>query len=260
MQENNTKAADTAEKAMRKLFYGRLEELLKEQGQTKKEEQWTYLDVSKSTLQNWKNGLALPRPPELVRIAHKLGCSVDYLIDETVTVRTAATDIQAAVKTTGLSERAVEVLENCQSCGAVKILNTVNSLIVSDISVYQMKEGKWENGNRPNPWNKLTGYNASGAVVQGNGLIAALQNNLEASAMYENERERLLRLTKDNPDPEDMREWFLQDEKTAAAQTRLKVSGYDMTVACTTATAEGQQYHETLKAEYQKGGLDNGEH
>ena len=260
MQENNTKAADTAVKAMRNLFWTRLEELLIEQGQVKREEQWTYLDVAKTTLQNWKNGLALPGHQELVRIAHKLGCSVDYLIDETVTVRTAAADIQAAVKTTGLSERAVEVLENCQSCGAVEILNTISSLIVSDITPVQVEEGNLIDNLRKLPARRRAYFNGAGAGVQESGLIAALHRNFEADLKYEAEKARLSAMSKADTTPEELEEWFEQKRKANSAKTGLENSGYHMMLTCTTATAEGQKYHETLKAEYKKGGLDNGEH
>ena len=253
MQENNIES-------IRRIFWERLEVLLIEKGITKREEQWEYLGVSKSTLLNWKNGLALLGHLDLVRIANLLGCSVDYLIDEKVTVKTAAAEVQAAIKTTGLSEQAVTILQACQISGAAEILNTISSMIVSDVRLYQMKDGKWENGNRPDPWNKLTSHIGNGAAIQGTGLIAALQNNLEASIVFENEREKLLKMPKDNTDREEMRELILQHDKTDAAQTRLKVSGYEMTVACSMATAEGQQYHETLKAEYMKGGRKNGEY
>lgn len=254
MQETNTKR-------IRQVFYDRLIDLLDEKGISKQKEQWEFLDVSKSTLLNWKNGASLPGHLDLVRIAHLLGCSVDYLIDETVTVKSADADIQSAIKTTGLSEKAVEVLQTCQNCGgAAKLLKTLSAIIVSDIGCFQRKDDKWEQGKRPDPWNTLTGISGKGTVVQGGGLVAALQNNIEASAVYEDEQEKLQRLTKSNPGQDDMREWFKQDQKTAEARTRFENAGYRMMVLCTTATAEGQQYHETLKEEYRKGGQDRGEH
>lgn len=253
MQKNNTKAPDTAVKAMRELFWTRLEGLLIEQGQIKREEQWTYLDVAKTTLNNWKNALALPGHVELVRIAHKLGCSVDYLIDETVTVRTAAADTQAAVKTTGLSESAVQVLQNCQSCGAVEILNTVSALVVTDITPVQVEEG-----NLTIPARQLTHFTGTGTGVQESGLIAALHRNFEADLKYEAEKARLAGMSKADTTPEELEEWFEQKRKINSAKTSLDNSGYHMMLTCTTATAEGQQYHEALKAEYQKGGSDNG--
>ena len=255
MQETNTKR-------IRQLFYDRLIGLLDEKGISKQKEQWEFLDVSKSTLLNWKNGASLPGHLDLVRIAHLLGCSVDYLIDETVTIKSAGADIQSAVKTTGLSEKAVEVLQACQNWGggAAKILKTINAVIVSDIGLYQRKDGKWEQDRRPDPWNNLIGHDGNGACVQGSGLVAALQNNLEASVIYENEREKLDRLAKSNRDQNDWRELAMQDQRTTEAQIRLQNAGYCMMVYCTTATAEGQQYHERLKAEYMKGGRIDGEY
>lgn len=249
MQETNTSV-----EAIRKCFWERLQKLLIEKGKSTQKNQWEYLDISKSTLFNWKNGFALPGHSELVRIAHLLGCSVDYLIDESITVQSSSADIQGAIKTTGLSEKAVELLSICRNRGMLQIINTLNSLIVSDIQLNQMIDGKWENENRPNPFNRLMNVGADG-VVYVIGLLHCLQRNLEASLTYEEENSKLAEIS-----PENIREWYLQDQKTTMAHSDLENTGYRMMLMCTTAAAEGEQYHEMLKDAYKKGGRDNGKH
>ena len=253
MQENNIEA-------IRRCFWKRLESLLKEKGYTKREEQWEWLGVSKSTLMNWKNGLALPGHLDLIRISDLLRCSIDYLINETVTVKAAAEDVQSAVKTTGLSEKAVEALQLCQECGAVELLNTISAMIISDINAVQMNDGEISKGNPAVKAGYPVIIKGNGTGVQGTGLIGALHRNLEASIAYEAENAKLHEMSKEHTTPEELDCWFDQKRKAFSAQTKLENSGYHMMLTCTTAAAEGQGYHEALKATYKKGGHDNGEY
>ncbi len=235
---------------MKLCFRERFISLLNDQGYQKDWEKIKKLDVSKTQFYNWKRGEALPGHSELLRVANLLGCSVDYLINKSVTVKTASADVQAAVKTTGLSEKAVEALQNCQGCGGSELLNTISSLIVSDITgpEQEIKSGF-----------PVTSVNGGG-MVQGSGIIGGLRHNLEATIAYEAEQVRLQNMSKENTSPEELERWFEQKRKTFSAQTRLENTGYRLMLLCTTATAEGQQYHETLKAEYIKGVKDRGQH
>ena len=253
MQETNTTL-----QSIRKCFWDRLQKLLIEKGKITQKNQWEYLDISKSTLLNWKNGFALPGHSELVRIAHLLGCSIDYLIDESITVETSSTDIQGAIKTTGLSENAVKLLSICHDRGMIEVLNALNSLIVSDIQTSQMIDGKWKSENRPDPFNRLMSVGNDGSIVHVTGLIHFLQRNLEASIEYEKENAELEKMTKGNT--QDLQEWNLQAQKTSLARTNVENSGYRMMLMCTTATAEDEQYHERLKEVYKEGGRGNGKH
>ena len=253
MQETNTIR-------IRKHFWDQLVGLLEDKGINKREEQGQFLDVSKGTLLNWKNALCSPELPTLVRIAHLLGCSVDYLIDESVTVKTASADVQAAIKTTGLSEQAVEDLQVCRVSGAEDLLNTISSMIVSDIIPVQMEEGRISGDNPAIRAGFPAVITSDGTGVQGVGLVGALRRNLEASISYEKEQAVLQGMSKQSNTPEGLERWFEQKRKVYAEQTKLENSGYHMMLTCTTATAEGQQYHETLKAEYMKGGRKDGEY
>lgn len=252
MQETNTTLS------IRKLFWDRLQKLLIEKGKTTQKSQWEYLDISKGTLRNWKNGANLPGQSDLVRIAHLLDCSIDYLLDESITVQTASTDIQGAIKTTGLSENAVKLLSICQDRGMLKVLNTLNSLIVSDIQTNQMIDGEWKSENRPDPFNRLMSIGEDGLIVHVTGLIHFLQRNLEASITYEEENAELEKMKTGNT--QDLQEWDLQAQKILLARANVENSGYRMMLMCTTATAEGEQYHERLKEAYREGGRENGKH
>ena len=133
-------------------------------------------------------------------------------------------------------------------------------LIVSDITPVQVEEGNLIDNLRKLPARRRAYFNGAGAGVQESGLIAALHRNFESDLKYEAEKARLSAMSKADTTPEELEEWFEQKRKANSAKTGLENSGYHMMLTCTTATAEGQQYHETLKAEYKKGGLDNGEH
>ena len=251
MQETNTER-------IRKCFWNRLTSLLLEKEIKLVQKQCEYLDVSKSTLMNWKNGACLPSHSELVRISHKLGCSVDFLLDETVTVKTAETDVQTTIKTTGLSEKAIQKLQMCQSLGLTEILRAINTLIVTDIWCFHMNDdGKWTDDNRPDPFNRFTKSDTTGSLVQGNGIIAALLNNLEKSLEYEIEKNKLIEARKKKHDRDEAEKLYWQQRKTDEAQIYLQNSSYVLMLLCTTATGEGQLYHERLKEEFKKWGQDH---
>lgn len=238
MQET-TKRRDV--NAVRKCFWTRLERLLKDRGCKTLDKQSKFLQVSKSTLMNWKKWSCSPDLPKLIQIARSLDCSVDYLIDRSVKVQTASADIQTAVKTTGLSEKAVNALRACQECGANELLNTINALIVSDIAVC--------------PESVEAGFPVSigrTGSVQGSGLIGALHQNMISAIAYDAAKANQDKISSDALPPEELRKFFEQKQKVHTARTSFENTGYKMMLICTTATAEGEKYHELLRQNYAK--------
>ncbi len=108
MQQTNTKEIITDE--IRTSFWSRIESILAEMGCKTRQEQADMLEVAVNTRDNWKNKLSSPDYYTIVRIAHKLNVSIDYLIDPTVSIRTPDASIRAASGTTGLSEDTIEGL------------------------------------------------------------------------------------------------------------------------------------------------------
>lgn len=249
---------DAIVKTAKETFAKRIKRALEDKGCDTLVKKAELLGVTDDQIRNYEKGRSFPPAGQLVYFARCLGCSVDYLTDESVTVKTAAADIQEAVKTTGLSERAVEALQSCRSCGADETLKTISALISSDIVPFQEAEGNLLDSLRKIPARHTAYFNGSGTGIQESGLIAALHRNIEADLKYEAETIRLAGMSKGDTTPEELDKWLEQKRKIGSAKTSLENSGYHMMLTCTTATASGQQYHETLKAEYQKGGSDNG--
>lgn len=108
MQQTNTKEITIDE--IRDCFWSRIESILAEKGCKTRREQAEMLGVAVNTRDNWKNKLNSPDYYTIVRIAHKLNVSIDYLIDPTVSIRTPDVSIRAASSTTGLSEETIELL------------------------------------------------------------------------------------------------------------------------------------------------------
>ena len=108
MQQTNTKEITIDE--IRDCFWSRIESILSEKGYKTRREQAEMLGVAVNTRDNWKNKLNSPDYYTLVRIAHKLNVSIDYLIDPSVSIRTPDASIRAASSTIGLSEETIEGL------------------------------------------------------------------------------------------------------------------------------------------------------
>ena len=108
MQQTNTKEITIDE--IRDCFWSRIESILAEKGCKTRREQAEMLGVAVNTRDNWKNKLNSPDYYTLVRIAHKLNVSIDYLIDPSVSIRTPDASIRAASITTGLSEDTIDGL------------------------------------------------------------------------------------------------------------------------------------------------------
>lgn len=213
------------------------------------------LCVHLKTVQGWEHKTD-PKPPtidNLLAICNLFDCDADYLLGR---MEEPTHEIKYIHEKTGLSVEAVQVLQMCRKCGADDLLNMISTAIVSDITPVKMKEGRIT-GEGIKPGEPAT-IKGDGSGVQGSGLIAALNRNMKSSIVYEEEINRLKELSKESTTPEELKRWFEQKRKVSDAQIKLDNSGYKMMLVCTTATAEGQEYHEILKEEYKKGGQDNG--
>ncbi len=68
------------------------------------------LGVTDDQIRNYEKGRSFPPAGQLVYFARCLGCSVDYLTDENVTVKTPDTDVKSVAQATGLSEESAKLL------------------------------------------------------------------------------------------------------------------------------------------------------
>jgi transcriptional regulator with XRE-family HTH domain len=69
-------------------------------------------DIAKGTMSNYLNAKTSPKPLELKKLADHFNVSTDYLLGRT-NVKTVDIDIQAIHEKTGLSDKAIEKLINC---------------------------------------------------------------------------------------------------------------------------------------------------
>lgn len=68
------------------------------------------LGLTPQSVNQYRNGEAVPRIETLIAMADYFGVSVDYLLGKS-DIKSSSADIQAAVKITGLSEEAVKILD-----------------------------------------------------------------------------------------------------------------------------------------------------
>lgn len=125
-KRNDTSGMDVAEKQATPLAR-RLNELIVDGNALK-----DYLDVSAQAINQYRLGMARPSLENLCKIAKFYGVSTDYLLGLTDTPSTKE-DIQAACKTTGLSEQAIEELHSktCDTFSPICTIPELNDLLVS---------------------------------------------------------------------------------------------------------------------------------
>lgn len=92
------------------VFISRFAELKKESGETNKDLQDVF-GLSLSALINYQTGKRIPDIAFLHKLAQHFGVSADYLLGLS-DVRSTEQDIQAACEVTGLSEKAIENIQN----------------------------------------------------------------------------------------------------------------------------------------------------
>lgn len=93
---------------LKKFRDDRLRELITEDG-TKLREMAKKLGTSIGVLSDWQNGNKIPRGDSIVKLATYFGVTSDYLLGLS-DARSVNASIAAAVKETGLSEKAISVL------------------------------------------------------------------------------------------------------------------------------------------------------
>jgi transcriptional regulator with XRE-family HTH domain len=81
------------------------------------------LDVTNNTFRQWIAGKSTPTTEKLVKLSEYFGVSTDYLLGIS-DVKTVSANVQSAIKTTGLSQRAIEALQIGHDREVVNLLLT----------------------------------------------------------------------------------------------------------------------------------------
>lgn len=101
---------DAIVKTAKETFAKRIKRALEDKGCETLVEKAELLGVTDDQIRNYEKGRSFPPAGQLVYFARCLGCSVDYLTDESVTVKTPDTDVKSVAQATGLSEESVKLL------------------------------------------------------------------------------------------------------------------------------------------------------
>lgn len=101
---------DAVVEAAKKTFAERIKIALEDKGCNTLVKKAEFLGVTDDQIRNYEKGRSFPPAGQLVYFARCLGCSVDYLTDERVTVKAPDTGVQAVAQATGLSEEAAQLL------------------------------------------------------------------------------------------------------------------------------------------------------
>lgn len=101
---------DTIVKAAKETFAKRIKSALEDKGCDTLVEKAMFLGVTDDQIRNYEKGRSFPPTGQLVYFARRLGCSVDYLTNENVTVKTPDTGVIAVTQATGLSEESATLL------------------------------------------------------------------------------------------------------------------------------------------------------
>lgn len=78
------------------------------------------LNVSVGVLSDWQNGNKTPRGDSIMKLAEYFGVTADYLLGLT-DASVIDTDIRISCDTTGLSEKAVEILSGMEKSDVEKL-------------------------------------------------------------------------------------------------------------------------------------------
>lgn len=101
---------DAIEKESKATFAKRFTKALEDLGFDTRAKRAEFLDVSYDQIANYEKGKSFPPIGQLVCYARRLGCSIEYLTNENVTVKTPDTGVKAVAQATGLSEEAATLL------------------------------------------------------------------------------------------------------------------------------------------------------
>ncbi len=101
---------DTITKEAKATFAKRIKTVLEDKGCDTLVKKADFLGVTDDQIRNYEKGRSFPPAGQLVYFARRLGCSVDYLTDESVMVKTPDTGVKAVTKATGLSEESATLL------------------------------------------------------------------------------------------------------------------------------------------------------
>lgn len=101
---------DAIVKTAKETFAKRIKRALEDKGCDTLVEKAELLGVTDDQIRNYEKGRSFPPAGQLVYFARCLGCSVDYLTDESVTVKTPDTDVKSVAQATGLSEESAKLL------------------------------------------------------------------------------------------------------------------------------------------------------
>ncbi len=101
------------------------------------------VDISTGALFNYKTGKRLPDIDNLIKLAEEFNCSTDYLLG-LIDIKSTNDDYQFIHKLTGLSDKAIEYLNNCynettnQEATSTSI-KTINYLIENEDKYHLIK-------------------------------------------------------------------------------------------------------------------------
>lgn len=101
---------DTITKEAKATFAKRIKTVLEDKGCDTLVKKADFLGVTDDQIRNYEKGRSFPPAGQLVYFARRLGCSVDYLTDESVMVKTPDTGVKAVTQATGLSEESAKLL------------------------------------------------------------------------------------------------------------------------------------------------------
>jgi transcriptional regulator with XRE-family HTH domain len=161
---------DAIEKAAKTTFAKRIKTALEDKGCDTLVKKAAFLGVSDDQIRNYEKGRSFPPAAQLVYFSRCLGCSVDYLTDETVTVKTPDTGVKAVTQATGLSEESAKLLVSMKKLFP-KELAALDALLVScmdrDLKRYQ--------------------YNAIGGMITANAEYFRIVNETETKLIADGE-------------------------------------------------------------------------
>lgn len=161
---------DTIVKATKETFAKRIKSALEDKGCDTLVKKAKLLSVTDDQIRNYEKGRSFPPAGQLVYFARCLGCSVDYLTDESVTVKTPDTDVKSAAQATGLSEESAKLLVTMKKSFRQQ-LAALDALLVSCL-----------------PWDPKTGqfqYDAMSGIIPSNAEYFRIANDFETKLIEE---------------------------------------------------------------------------
>lgn len=221
---------DAIVKTAKETFAKRIKRALEDKGCDTLVEKAELLGVTDDQIRNYEKGRSFPPAGQLVYFARRLGCSVDYLTDESVTVKTPDTDVKSVAQATGLSEESAKLLVTMKKSFRQQ-LAALDALLVSCL-----------------PWDPETGqfqYDAMSGIIPSNAEYFRIANDFETKLIEEEKGS-----AHEDPDARALARFRVND-----STTNLLEDGADAGRLCSIY----RKNLERLESEQdQKGGLDNG--